>query len=248
MTKSKITILSADLDGDPDFAPAVVLEQLSAMMSDARLQRFDQVLDQRLQSVRLVLDDLHDPHNIAAVLRSAEALGVQFVDILELGQRMRVGRKPARSSERWLSLRWHQRAAHGLGELAVQGYEIWGADVGPGSVDIAEIPNDRPVAIVMGSEKRGLGKMTKRYLDGRFRVPMFGFVESFNVSVATALALSQVCGRRRDFLQQPGDLSEANRQALRTQWILRSVREPKRVAQALQRRPQEPQGGPRNLP
>ena len=201
-----------------------LLKFFTGLVQPRRLARIDQILQQRLQSVCLVLDDLHDPQNIAATLRSAEALGVQDVHIIEHGPRFRLKRKPARSSEAWVTVQWHQRAARCLGDLQARGFEVWGADVGPGCVPLGEVPIDRPVAVVMGSERQGLGTMTRRYLDGRFSIPMFGFVESFNVSVATALSLSEFARRRRDFLQAAGDLHPQRRQALRAQWIQFSVR------------------------
>lgn len=216
-----------------------LLKIFTELLQPQRLARIDEVLRQRLQSLCLVLDDLHDAQNIAAILRSAEAFGVQDVHIIEHGPRFRLKRKPARSSEAWVTVQWHERAARCLGDLSAQGFEIWGADVGPGCVPLSEVPIDRPVAVVMGSERQGLGTMTRRYLDGRFSVPMFGFVESFNVSVATALSLSEFSRRRREFLQDLGDLDLPRREFLRAQWIQRSVRRHDLVKRAFEKRLKE---------
>lgn len=150
------------------------MQALAALLTDERRRRIEQVLQSRLGSLVVVLEDFCDAHNVAAVLRSAEAVGVQDVHLIQRGSRQRPGHKAAAGAERWLTLHVEDRLARCLGTLQARGFEAWGADLGAGAVPIAEVPVDRPLVVVLGSERRGLSPVARRHLDGRFVIPMHG--------------------------------------------------------------------------
>lgn len=212
--------------------------------SEQRRSRIEQVLLQRLASITLVLERPHDPHNGAAVLRSAEALGLLHVHVIEGEEAFGAKRKVSRGAHKWLNVHVHDRTEGCLGGLRAAGFKLWAAlppplagELRPGEGAAAEsapalqaavgaerIDARTPVALVFGSEHVGLTPEAIALCHGRFHVPMFGFCESFNLSVSAALALAQVTAARRLALGRAGDLPRAARSRLRAAYYARSVR------------------------
>jgi tRNA (guanosine-2'-O-)-methyltransferase len=196
--------------GDParNAALRALLEEdpLAEQVTERRKDRIVEVVERRLASVTVVMENLYDPHNVSAVVRTAEGFGLDAVHVVE--QPNRFQRNPAilRGADRWVRLPRHPGLNRCLSDLMAQGFLLCAADVGEGTVPIHEVPVDRPVAIVLGSERDGLSKAAKGLTDVRFSIPMAGFTESFNVSVSAALALFDLSRRRRELLGNEGDL------------------------------------------
>lgn len=165
-----------------------------------------EVASRRLQSVTLVAESLWDSHNLAAVVRSAEALGLDEVHVVEQPNRYRRHAGILHGADRWIRLRLHGELGDCLAELRKRGFLLCAADVGSDCVPLPDIPVSGPVAIILGTEKAGLTEQARELADLRFRIPMSGFTSSFNVSVSGALALYDLTGRRRRHLGAPGDL------------------------------------------
>jgi tRNA (guanosine-2'-O-)-methyltransferase len=219
-------------------APSLTDHPLAPLVTPARLRRIEEVLRARLASVTLVFEDLCDPHNVSAVLRTAEALGIQDVHLVERAQRVRPDENIALGAERWLSLHRHDRLAACLGSLQARGFSVWGADVAAGARPLEEISGEDPVALLFGSERVGLSKTARLHVDERFYVPMPGFTGSLNVSVAAAISLFQVAQRRRRVIGGIGDLEVGRRAELGERWLTRSVRRADRILSLLARREQ----------
>lgn len=228
---------------DPRLTEQQVVRCLEPYLgSEQRRSRIEQVLLQRLASVTLVLERPYDPHNGAAVLRSAEALGLLHVHIVEGEEAFGAKRKVSRGAHKWLNVHVHDRTAGCLQGLRAAGFKLWAAlppplagelpatddsaATGPreAAVGAEHIDARTPVALVFGSEHVGLTPEAIALCHGRFHVPMFGFCESFNLSVSAALALAQVTAARRLALGRPGDLPSAARSRLRAAYYARSVR------------------------
>ncbi len=169
-------------------------------MTPARAAKVAHILGRRQSDVAVVLEEVHDPHNIAAILRSCDAFGVGAVHLLYPSGRSpkkRVMRsKAAASAAKWLNIQvWHDQEAL-LAQLKKEGKRVYGSVLQEGAVDPLDAPLADPVAIVVGNEHRGITPELAAHVDGFLRIPMMGFVESFNVSVATALLLYEVYRQR----------------------------------------------------
>jgi tRNA (guanosine-2'-O-)-methyltransferase len=197
-----------------DAAVAALRPHLSA----ARLERIEQAIASRLASVTLVLDRFHDPHNAGAALRSADAFGLLAVHAIESVEPFVVARKAAQGAHKWIDVRRWQRADDALTALASDGFAIWVADAAAAATAL-DLPRAGKVALVFGNEHDGVAPAIAARSNGAFAIPMRGFVESFNVSVAVALALAAVTKDRA------GDLDDDTRARLRAAWLRRSVRE-----------------------
>jgi len=173
------------------------------------------------------MENVADVHNASAVLRSAEALGLDTIHVVEQPNRWEKNAAISRGAERWIEVARHQGLARCLGDLSARGFQLFAADVGPGCVPVHEIDIERPVALVFGSERDGLSKRALALTDARFTIPMFGFVESFNVSVSAALTLYDVSSRRRRYIAPlEGDLDERALERLTDLYLRRAVRNP----------------------
>lgn len=203
--------------------PLEWIEQaLTPLLLPARQRRIDDVAAARIGSVCVVLDSIIDPHNAAAILRTADAMGVGEVHLVELGVHALITQRITRGCERWMDLSVHRGPAPCVDALRARGFSILVADArATMSLDEAsEVPR---AALVFGNEHTGVGDALRDAADGAFAVPMRGMVESYNVSVAAGITLHAVTRRRL------GDLAEPARRALRARFLMESVRNPELV-------------------
>ena len=215
-----------------------VREALEPWVNAERRERLEHVLERRLGGVTVVLVGLHDPHNGAAVLRTAEALGVQHVYAVEATEPYRYSAKVTIGCEQWMTIHRYGDFARCRCELENRNYELWAAV--PGDESRAERPpDDRPVALLFGNERDGLEAEVIEQCTGRFSLPMWGFTRSYNLSVSAALAMSETCRRYRANAGRAGDLNPEEKALLRVLWMFRSVRAaPKLLAQAAEKKTQ----------
>lgn len=202
---------------------ARVIETLTPFVSERRRARIQQALSARTRDVRLVLEDIYDEHNGGAVMRSAEAFGLLDVHLISSDHPFYVSRKVSRGTHKWLRVHTHKSAAEAYAELRADGVEVWASALRGDSCSLFELPTDRPIALVFGNEHDGVSEAALSAADGRFTVPMVGFAESLNISVAAAVSVFEVLRQRRaaGTLQL---LSAAETERLRAAWYVLSVK------------------------
>lgn len=198
-------------------APAEVICLLGPRLSDERRRRIDSVVAGRTRTLAVALEGVHDSHNAAAVIRSADAFGVQDVHVIEGARRFRSSRKVTQGAHKWVDIRIWRSAEPFVAQMREQNRQVLVADMG-GEIDVRELDTALPVVLVFGNETSGLSSRLRDLADGAFHIPMVGFVESLNVSVATAVALATVRADRR------GDLGPQEAEVLRARYYLRAVR------------------------
>ena len=183
--------------------PEKVVALLEPLVLERRAERLRDIFSRRLGSVQVVFDAPHDPHNGAAVVRSCEAFGVQYVNVVERKERFLLAPSVARGSEKWVDLRLWKNSAEAVAAMRDRdGLELVAAhpegELAP--EDLADIPR---LGIVLGNERDGIAGDLLAACKRRVRVPMRGFVESLNVSVTAAILLAAATTKR------PGDLTRA---------------------------------------
>lgn len=198
-----------------------VSERLAPHMTAARRDRIEEVLRARVASLRVALEAPHDPGNAAAVVRTAEALGSGGVHVIGLPHTALQSRRVTRGSFYWADTQAHADW-DGLCAALPAGMRIAGACV-EGSVDLADVPVDRPLCLVFGNEQAGLSAQARAGCDVLFRIPQFGMAESLNLSVAAGIALYALLGRRRAAIGAQGDLSADQLADLRARWYVKAV-------------------------
>lgn len=186
---------------------------------ERRPARMRIVAGRRLAGITAVLDGLHDPHNISAVLRSCDAFGMQHVHVIGEPANLPVNDLITRGCQKWLGLHYHPEATACAEALHAQGFELWAATPNPDGQPLDEMDFSRNVALLFGAERDGLSHEMLSQCDGRYRVPMAGFSQSLNVSVAAAISLYVGTTARRRSLGRPTDLTAAEIEALAEAWI-----------------------------
>lgn len=209
---------------------AALADFLATHVTARRRRRMEEVLAQRTRWIAVVLEDLYQAHNASAVLRSCECFGVQDVHIVEDRHEFAVSRTVALGAAQWLDLTRH-RSAEGrtiatcCRDLRQRGYRLLAATPHPGAVeDVAELDvRPSPVAVLFGTELTGLSAAALALADGGVRIPIYGFTESFNISVSAALVLSELTRKVRA-AGVPWELSQGEKLDLRLRWLVRTLR------------------------
>lgn len=191
--------------------------------STQREARIDQVLGRRQPGLTVVLEDVHDPHNAAAVLRSCDATGVLEIHTVhehEPAPGKRPSRATSSSAAKWVPVIRHDDIVGCYATLRKRGMQIVATALTDESVDLYDVDFTRPTAIVMGNEHRGLTTAAIAGADVTVRIPMSGMVESLNISVATAVTLFEAFRQRRVAgLYDEPQLSENELARLRAEWL-----------------------------
>lgn len=175
----------------------------------------------------VVLEDIHDPHNAEAVLRTCDALGFHhayFVFDRETPFDPRlVGKASSASANKWLDFRIFDSIDACVGELRAADFEVAATMVDPAAESVFDARFEAPnVAIMLGNEHRGLSARAVALADRRITVPMVGMVRSLNVSVTAAIVLYEVTRQRRERGMDRYLLSSAEREQLLSRWLARS--------------------------
>jgi tRNA (guanosine-2'-O-)-methyltransferase len=214
---------SHEPDGDDAFWRSLLTPQ--------RLARIESVLEARLASVTVVLDRLLDPHNFAAILRTSEGLGLCTAHLVpNEGGDTGAHRRVTQDADKWIDVPTHRSGAEAARVLATQGFSVFAGHLAPDARPPGSIPADRPVALLFGHEHEGPSVETLAACAGTFRIPMAGFTQSFNVSVAAGIALSQICAARRAFLGRPGDLDDDDKARLRSRYLRLAAKLSRRIS------------------
>lgn len=203
-------------------------ESLRRMLTPRRLERIDHVVRRRFKSLTVVVEDLRDPHNQAAVLRTAEGLGLLTAHVIDTpDQHGRIdtfdpARGVTKDADKWVQVHKYRQVEACVDELKAGGYAIYCGALDPSAVSLYELDTVRPCAFVFGNEHRGISQALRDKADRLFTIPMRGFVESFNVSVAAAICLSHAV-HARQLAGMETDLSDDEREALREAYERKSL-------------------------
>ena len=178
-----------------------LLKYLLQFVSENKRSLFDKIIRNRTRYITIVLEDIYQPHNASAILRTCDCFGVQDVHIIENDNEYNVNPDVALGSSKWLTLkkynRYEQNTEDCIRSLKSQGYTIVATTPHEDNCLLEELPVDNKIALLFGTEMRGLtseaGNMADRYV----KIPMYGFTESFNISVSAALSLFYLTGKIR---------------------------------------------------
>ncbi len=188
-----------------------------------RGERIDDVLRRRQPTLTVVLEDVHDPHNASAVLRSCDGVGVLDVHLVYVHEeppQKSLGRSTSASAAKWIRLHQHESIEACFGVLREQGFTIAATALEPDSRDFYSLDLTKPTALVFGNEMRGVSEAAIAGSDMTVYIPMQGMVESLNISVSCAVSLYEAMRQRAaaGMFDEP-QLGEAERVAIREDWL-----------------------------
>jgi len=215
-TRASTSPAYAQARGGPD-------ETTARPTAPARLRAAERALAHRTRSIAIGLDDLVSPRNASAILRTADALGIQEGHVVQPTGQPKIERTLTTRAERWIDLTWYRDPDAFVEAMRRDGRRILVADLSPEAESIDDVVLGDRVAIVVGSEQRGVSDPVREAADAHFYLPTVGFTSYLNVSVAAALACWTVDRRMRaEGTRHP--LDEDDRRALRRMWYERLAR------------------------
>jgi len=208
-----------EIEGPPplDRPADLVIDALSPVVTAERLQRISDVVRARTDDLVLVLDRVSDPHNSSAVLRSADAFGLQTVHVIVGEHGFKASRGVSKGTQRWLDVIRYQSAGACARRLKRDGYSIYVAAMG-GDTQLDDLRAMERLAVVFGNEHRGVSEEMRALADGTFSIPMRGFVESLNISVAAAITMQTLARDGRSALPA------ARQRELEARFLMNSVK------------------------
>jgi tRNA (guanosine-2'-O-)-methyltransferase len=163
-----------------------------------RLNRMRTVLERRQPDLTVVTENVHDPHNISAVLRSCDAVGISKVHLVyTIEERPELSKDVAASAQKWLEVVQHASIAACYNSLRQDGFSIYATALREEAVDLHDLDLTQPVALVFGNEQRGCTEEAVSLADAPVMIPMMGMVQSLNISVACAVTLYEALRQRR---------------------------------------------------
>ncbi|MGQ6011640.1 tRNA (guanosine(18)-2'-O)-methyltransferase TrmH [Serratia sp. IR-2025] len=167
-------------------------------MSPERYARICEMLATRQPDLTVCLEQVHKPHNVSAIIRTADAVGVHQVHAVWPTTRMRPLVSSAAGSNSWVSVKTHRSIGDAVGHLKAQGMQILATNLSARAVDFREVDYTRPTCVLLGQEKTGITEEALALADQDIVIPMIGMVQSLNVSVASALILYEAQRQRQN--------------------------------------------------
>ncbi len=199
-----------------------MLQRFEEVLTPDRISRFEQVWNQRNPCVRLILENIYQALNASAILRTADALGIHHLHVVENEHPWTINRKIAKGALDWLEIEHSKDIAATIMDLKSKGFEIAVTDVSDDAISIYDYRPQKSVAVLMGTELTGISQTAREMADVSLVIPMMGFTQSLNVSVAAGIVLSQISPSTRS-LREHFSFSEEQKLDAFLHWSKNSI-------------------------
>jgi tRNA (guanosine-2'-O-)-methyltransferase len=176
------------------------------MPTPERLAKVNRVLSCRQPDLRIVLEQVVNPHNASAVLRTCDAAGLLDIDVIGSGDApLPINNAVTTKADKWLNLHFHRTTEECLDRLRADGFAVAVTHLGDDAVPYTHYDFTRPTAIVFGGEHVGISPQALARADAKIKIPMFGMVQSLNLSVSVGIILYEAVRQRlgRGFFERP---------------------------------------------
>lgn len=201
-----------------------VLEEFYKIITPNKMEMFERIAPLRSKYLTVVLENIHQEHNASAVLRSCDCFGIQELHVIEKDNQYLVQRDIALGAGRWVDMFTYDNentaTADCIRNLKSQGYKIVATTPHKNSQTITELDLSQPIALVFGTEKKGISDEVIALSDEFVTIPMYGFTESFNISVSVAIILNTL-RQRLENSEIAWTLSEKEQLLLKIEWCKR---------------------------
>lgn len=208
-------------------------QEATALISDNKRTLFDRIAPLRTRHIAVVLEDIYQSHNASAVLRSCDCFGVQDIHVVEARNPFNPAGDVAVGSSKWVDFYSYPDTPSAYYRLRQLGYRIVATTPHTDDTLITELDISQPTALVFGTELTGLTPQAIELADAYVKIPMFGFTESFNISVCAALSLFELTSRLRASSSIPWQLSPDDILDLKLHWCTQAIRDGEKVLQQL---------------
>lgn len=219
-----------------DSVPSDAWELLSPNLTENRRSKMLEVAAKRTNYLKLAIQDLHDPHNISACIRSAEAMGINNIEVVYEKNNFKVS-GPSKGTKYWSNINTWKSIKECASSLKKEGYTLCAGLPDPKATELSKIPLDKPLCVIFGNEHAGISSSWLPYIDIPFTIPMVGMVESYNISVAAAITLYDLTQRLQKNLKEAQYfLKETEKQHLLNKWVIANNKNPMEQLELLRSR------------
>ena len=204
-----------------------ILAELQKFLSPERIQRFEDVLANRTKHFTVAVENIFQSHNASAVMRSCDCFGIQDLHVIANQNQYKLSKDVAMGAEKWVDMYSYYEKENNtqdcIDKLKSQGFQIVATTPHSSNVTLPDFDITKKSAFFFGTEISGLSDIVLDQADAFVRIPMYGFTESYNISVSAALVLHDVVNRlkRSDVNWQ---LSEENLMEKRIDWTVKSLK------------------------
>tara|TARA_R110002126_G_scaffold291189_4_gene450852 strand:+ start:13005 stop:13676 length:672 start_codon:yes stop_codon:yes gene_type:complete len=209
-----------------------LLAYLESYLTDNRKATFTKVLDSRTRYFSVVLEDIYQPHNASAVVRTCDIFGVQDVHVIENKYINRVSKYVAKGSQKWITSHRYKSDGNNtkicFESLKQKGYQIIATTPHTDSSLLQDFDVNKKTAFVFGAEAEGVSDYVKENADGFLKIPMVGFTESLNISVAVAIILQDVTTKLRNS-DLNWQLSVEEKENLYFDWVKKTIKNGEKI-------------------
>ncbi|MEN7546388.1 RNA methyltransferase [Rapidithrix thailandica] len=200
-----------------------LLEYLSGFVTENKMSLFNKILPYRTRHLTVVMENIYQSQNASAVIRTCECLGIQDVHVIEVFNKYKLNKGVARGAGKWVDLHRHHNTRETMQLLKQQGYTLVATSPGESSIDLYDLPLDNKIGLLFGTELTGLSEEALEEADLTIKIPMFGFTESYNLSVSASICLSHMI-RQLHTSDIPWQLSAEERKELQMDWVKKVIR------------------------
>jgi tRNA (guanosine-2'-O-)-methyltransferase len=201
---------------------------LASYLTDNKRQLFDKVANERTRHITIALENVFQPQNASAAIRSCDCFGIQDIYVIENSNTYEINPNVVMGANKWVDIQKFNETSNNtlvaINHLKEKGYRIVATTPHTNDYTIDELPLDQPIALFFGTEKFGLSKEMLQQADDYVRIPMYGFTESFNISVSVSLCLQTLAKRIRSMEHLNWRLSEEAQLALKHEWTKRHLK------------------------
>ncbi len=202
-----------------------IISKLTDVINDDRIALLEEVLNQRTRYLTVVLDDIYQPQNASAVIRSSECLGIQNIHIIEDRNKHKTNRDVVKGSAKWINLQRYENKSgriECIEKLKQQNYKIAAMTLSEESIPLEELPINEKLGLCFGSEDTGLNKEIENEADYKVQIPITGFTQSYNVSVSAGISLYYLMNKIKNTMQN-WTLTKEEKETLLLDWLSKST-------------------------
>ncbi|PHQ56637.1 MAG: rRNA methyltransferase [Lutibacter sp.] len=209
------------------------IEYLEQFVTDKRRNLFKKVLDERTRHFTVAIEDIYQPHNASAVVRSCEIFGIQDVHVIENKYKFYASNQVAKGAQKWLNFSLYKKKDTNntlacIESLRNKGYKIIATTPHNDSCVLQDFDINQKSAFFFGVEKGGLSKDVMENADGYLKIPMVGFTESLNISVAAAIILQHMNEKLKKS-EVKWKLEALEKNDLYLEWLQKSIKSIKKI-------------------
>ena len=209
-----------------------LIKHLEKFITDERKILFEEKINSRTNHIAIILENIFQPHNTSASIRSADCFGIQEIHVIENNNTFKDNSEVSMGASKWVNITRHNKKQNNtektIKDLKEKGYKIIATTPHNADMSLYDIDIKDKIALIFGSEAKGCSSNALKLSDYRMSIPMYGFTESFNISVSVALCLQHITYKLRN-AQIKWKLSKEEKEEIMLKWLRETIKASKEI-------------------